>query len=65
MNQILNQAILEVSALPESDQHEIALQILDLAARKRIDTQLLAAEKRGGSTPSSVLFEELKARYAG
>lgn len=65
MNQILTKAINEVSALSEDDQNEIALQILDLAARKRLDAMLAASEARGGSTPSEQVFKELRNRLAG
>ena len=65
MNQILTKAINEVSALSEDDQNEIALQILDLAARKRLDAMLAASQARGGSTPSKQVFKELRNRLAG
>ncbi len=65
MNQILTKAINEVSALSDDDQNEIALQILDLAARKRLDALLAAAEQRGGSTPSGQVFKDLRSRRAG
>ena len=65
MNQILTKAINEVSDLSEQDQNEIALQILDLAARKRLDALLAAAEERGGSTASAQVFKDLRSRFAG
>ncbi len=64
MNQILTKAINEVSALSEDDQNEIALQILDLAARKRLDARLTLSEARGGSIPSDQVFKELRSRLA-
>jgi hypothetical protein len=64
VNQILTKAINEVSALSEDDQKEIALQILDLAARKRLDAFLAASEARGGSTPSDQVFRDLRSRLA-
>lgn len=64
MNQTLKKAISEVSELPEADQDEIALEMIDLAARKRIDAMLRAAEKRGGETPSDVVFANFKHRFA-
>jgi hypothetical protein len=65
MNQIFKKAISEVSALSDDAQEEIAQKMLDLAERSRIDERLNAAEKRGGSTPSNVVFAEIKRRYAG
>ena len=65
MNQTLKKAISDVSALPEADQDEIALEMIDLAARKRIDAMLLASEQRGGETPHDVVMAELRRRYAG
>ncbi len=64
MNQILQKAILEISKLPEVEQEEIALHLLDLTAKKQIDAQLLSAEQRGGSTSSSELFQSLRQKYA-
>jgi hypothetical protein len=64
MNQTLSRAISEVSSLPEADQDEIALEMLDLAARKRIDAMLRASEERGGEKPHEVLMAELRSRYA-
>jgi hypothetical protein len=65
MNQIFKQAISEVSSLSDDAQEEIAQKMLDLAERSRIDERLKAAEKRGGSTPSNVVFAGIKRRYAG
>ena len=65
MNQIFQKAISEVSALSDDAQEEIAQKMLDLAERNRIDERLKAAEKRGGATPSEVVFAEMKRRYTG
>ena len=64
MNQTLKRAISDVSALPEADQDDIALEMIDLAARKRIDALLREAEVRGGETPHDVVMAELRSRYA-
>jgi hypothetical protein len=64
MNQTLSKAISEISALPEADQNDIALEMLDLAARKRIDAMLRASEERGGETPHDTVIAELRRRYA-
>jgi hypothetical protein len=63
MNQIFKQAISEVSALSDDAQEEIAQKMLDLAERSRIDERLIAAEERGGGTPSNVVFAQVKRRY--
>lgn len=65
MNQIFKRAVSEVSALSDEAQEEIAQKMLDLAERSRIDERLKAAEERGGRTPSSVVFANIKRRYAG
>ncbi len=65
MNQILTKAINEVSALSDDDQNEIALQILDLAARKRLDAKLALSEEIGDYVSSETFLRDLKARYAG
>ena len=65
MNQTLSRAISAVTSLPDADQDEIALEMIDLAARKRIDAMLLASEQRGGDMPHEVCLAELKSRYAG
>ncbi len=65
MNQILSKAISDVSALSEADQNEIALEMIDLAARKRIEAMLARSEELGGYTSSEQFFTELRARYAG
>ena len=65
MNQTLSRAISEVASLPDADQDEIALEMIDMAARKRIDAMLLASEQRGGETPHDVVMAELRRRYAG
>ena len=63
MNQTLKDAIREVEALPEAEQEELAQALLVMAARKRIDAKLSAAEARGGSTPHEEFMAELRARY--
>jgi hypothetical protein len=65
MNQTLKEAIQAVEALPESEQEELAQKLLDMAARKRIDAKLAAAEARGGKTPHKEFMAELRARYDG
>ena len=64
MNQTLSRAISAVTSLPDADQDEIALEMIDLAARKRIDAMLLASEQRGGETPHDVVMAQLRSRYA-
>jgi hypothetical protein len=64
MNQTLKRAISEISTLSEADQDDIALEMLDLAARKRIDALLRASEERGGETPHDTVVAELRRRYA-
>jgi hypothetical protein len=64
MNQTLSKAISEITALSEADQDEIALDMLDLAARKRIDVMLRESEERGGEKPDEVFMAELRSRYA-
>lgn len=63
MNQTLKDAIKEVEALPEEEQEEIAQALLVMAARKRIDARLAAAEARGGQTPHEDFMAELRSRY--
>ena len=65
MNQTLKKAINDVTALPEADQAEIALEMIDLAARKRIDAMLRESEARGGEKPHDVFVEEFRNRHAG
>ena len=62
---MLSKAISEVSSLPEADQNEIALEMIDLAARKRIEARLALSEELGDYMPSDQFLKELKARYAG
>jgi hypothetical protein len=62
MNQTLKKAISDVSSLPESDQAEIALEMIDLAARKRIDA--MQSEERGGETPHAEFVAEFRRRHA-
>ena len=64
MNQTLSRAISAVTSLPDADQDEIAMEMIDLAARKRIDAMLLASEQRGGETPHDVVMAQLRSRYA-
>ena len=65
MNQTLKDAIREVEALPEEEQEELAQALLVMAARKRIDAKLAAAEARGGMTPHKDFMAELRSRYRG
>ena len=65
MNQTLKDAIKEVEALPEEEQEEIAQALLAMAARKRIEAKLAAAEARGGATPHEEFMAELRSRYGG
>lgn len=65
MNQTLKDAIKEVEALPEEEQEEIAQALLVMAARKRIDAILAAAEAEGGEIPHEEVAARLRARYAG
>jgi hypothetical protein len=62
MNQTLSRAISEITSLPEADQDEIALEMLDMAARKRIDAMLRVSEERGGETPHDIVVAELRSR---
>jgi hypothetical protein len=64
MNQTQRKAISAVTASPEADQDEIMLEMLDLAARKRIDAMLRESEDRGGEKPHDVFMAELRRRYA-
>jgi hypothetical protein len=64
MNQTLSKAISAITSLPEADQDEIAMEILDLAARKRIDAMLRESEERGGETPHDAVVAEIRSRYA-
>lgn len=65
MNQTLKDAIKEVEALPEAEQEEIAQALLVMAARKRIEAKLAAAEARGGRIPHEKVVARLRARYGG
>ena len=65
MNQTLKDAIKEVEALPEEEQEEIAQALLVMAARKRIDAILAAAEAEGGEIPHEEVVARLRARYGG
>ena len=65
MNQTLKDAIKEVEALPEAEQEEIAQALLVMAARKRIEAKLTAAEARGGRIPHEEVVARLRARYGG
>ncbi|MBX9452587.1 MAG: hypothetical protein ACT6RL_04460 [Neoaquamicrobium sediminum] len=65
MNQTLKDAIKEVEALPEAEQEEIAQALLVMAARKRIEAKLAAAEARGGRIPHEEVVARLRARYGG
>jgi len=63
MNQTLKDAIREVEALPEAEQEELAQALLAMAARKRIDAKLAAAEAWGGRTSHADFMAELRSRY--
>ncbi|CAM5526106.1 hypothetical protein ATER59S_04083 [Aquamicrobium terrae] len=63
MNQTLKDAIREVETLPDAEQEEIAQALLAMAARKRIDAKLAAAEARGGRIPHEEVKARLRARY--
>jgi hypothetical protein len=65
MNQTLKNAIREVEALPEEEQEELGLALMNMALRKKIDARLEAAIKRGGATPQDEFFADLRARYGG
>ena len=65
MNQTLKDAITEIEALPEQEQEEIAQALLVMAARKRIEAKLAAAEARGGRIPHAEVVARLRARYGG
>lgn len=65
MNQTLKDAIKEVEALPEEEQEQIAQALPVMAARKRIDAILAAAEAEGGEIPHEEVAARLRARYAG
>jgi hypothetical protein len=56
MNQALKDAIREIELLPEAEQEELAEALLAMAARKRIDAKLAAAEERGGAIPQDTVF---------
>lgn len=59
MNQTLKNAIREIEELPESEQEELAQALLEMAARKRIDAELAAAEAEGGEIPHDQVFRDL------
>jgi len=63
INQTLKDAIKEVEALPEDEQEEIAQALLVMAARKRIEAELAAAEAEGGEMPHEEVVARLRARY--
>ncbi|NMG41600.1 hypothetical protein GRZ55_20365 [Chelativorans sp. ZYF759] len=65
MNQTLKDAIREVEALPEAEQEELAQALLAMAARKRIDAKLAAAEAEGGEIPHEEVVARMRARYDG
>ena len=65
MNQTLKEAILEVEALPEADQEELARALMTMAVRKKIDAKLAAAVKLGGAMPQDEFFAALRTRYGG
>lgn len=59
MNQTLKEAILEVEALPEAEQEELAQALLRMAARKRIDALLAESEAEGGEIPHEEVLDRL------
>lgn len=63
MNNTLKDAIKEVEALPEAEQEEIAQALLAMAARKRIEAILAAAEERGGRIPHDEVVARIRTRY--
>lgn len=65
MNQTLKDAIREIEALPDAEQEEFAQALLKMAARKRIDARLAAAEARGGATAHEKFMAELRTRHGG
>lgn len=65
MNQTLKQAIREIEALPEAEQEELAQALLTMAARKRIDAELVSAETEGGEIPNESVFAELRRKFRG
>lgn len=65
MNQTLKKAILEVEALPEAEQEELAQALWKMAVRKKIDAKLAEAEERGGAIPHEEVVARIRARYAG
>jgi len=64
MNQTLKRAIAAAEALPDSAQEELGRALLDMAARKRIDAELAAAEAEGGSTSHAAFMAELRNTYS-
>lgn len=65
MNQTLKDALKEVEALPEEQQEELAQALLVMAARKRIEAELAAADAEGGEIPHEEVVARLRASYAG
>lgn len=65
MNQSLKNAIREVEKLPKAEQEELAEALLAMAARKRIDAMLAAAEAKGGRIPHDEVFAKIKAKHFG
>ena len=65
MNQALKDALIEVEALPEAEQEELARALMTMAVRKKIDARLAAAEQRGGAMPQDEFFAESRTRYGG
>ncbi len=65
MNQTLKDALKEVEALPEEEQEELAQALLVMAARKRIEAELAAADAEGGEIPHEEVVARLRASYAG
>jgi hypothetical protein len=63
MNQTLKKAIREVEALPETEQEELGLALMNMALRKKIDAHLASAEAQGGSTPHQEVAASIRAGY--
>lgn len=60
MNQTLKEAILEVEALPEAEQEELAQALMDMAISKKIDAMLAESEALGGEVPENSPFAAMR-----
>lgn len=65
MNQIIKDALKELSGLSDEQQKDIGERLRDLIARAKIDQHLADAERRGGTTPSDRVFAELRRELLG